>query len=106
MTKFWVMEDGKRQCYQSVNRNGKVYYRKCADTMYNPTPGQLQVRTILMEASHNAAMQNKSRDELLEDVAKAPYHINPYKEQKHTTTDIIKRKYPYIVGYSEDIEHG
>lgn len=106
MTKFYVMENGKRVCYQSVNRNGKVYYRKCADTMYNPTPGQLQVRTILSEAAHKSALENKSRGELLKEVANAPYYINPYREQKHTTTDIIKRKYPYIVAYSEDIEHG
>ena len=104
--KFWLTLDGKRQCFQAVNRNGNIYYRRCADTMYYPTPGQIQVRTILMEAAHNAALENKSRDELLEDVANAPYHINPFRKNKYTLTDYMVNTYQAIAEYAEVREHG
>ena len=103
---FFVVENGRRVGYQAVNRNGKIYYRRSPITLTYPTKAQIQVRYWLSLGSHEAALKNANRKEVLESVRDMPYHINPFRIRKFTTTDLVKEKYPEIIGYTEVMENG
>ena len=42
--KIMALLNGERVCIQVVKRGGTVYIRRCAYTMFNPTPRQREVR--------------------------------------------------------------